>query len=263
MNRTKTAALLIIMFIATGISPESKRPATVDSKAHYISRAKLWILDSGNHQTVWFSNGNMKATGDFKRSQREGEWKFWFENGNPKGEGRYKNNLKVGFWKLYHENGTLQSEGEYRQNKKQGPWKTYYDSGALESTGSYDMGQKNGPWKNFYGSGQLFYTGIYSNGMAHGEFTYYFKNGNLYQQGSYERDVRVGKWRLCIFAMGPCDNEYYTHPSVPRTAGLPPMSQSNSPKYDTKNPSALLESLDTGPVPDNLPPSITNPAWGQ
>jgi antitoxin component YwqK of YwqJK toxin-antitoxin module len=42
-----------------------------------------------------------------------GNFEVWFENGNIEYSGNYKNNLRDGMWRIYNEDGTLKYELNY------------------------------------------------------------------------------------------------------------------------------------------------------
>jgi hypothetical protein len=142
----------------------------------------------------------------------------------------------------------------------------YYASGKVESQGTYRGGLKNGEWTSYYASGQVFYKGQYTNDLAQGVWTYYFQGGEPYQTGRYQNDVRVGDWTICIQPGGPCAKERLRSGQTPRTTRIDPASlQSDGrgqhlPGNNTSNPKALLESLDTGGVPDEVPSSVPD-SW--
>ncbi len=258
---TEVFVVSILLIACSALPGEVNRPRQVDHQAKYLERARVWLLEKKGQQHVWYADGTPKAHGDFRNNQREGYWKFYYPNGKLKGEGTFVHNLREKLWKLYYDTGALKEEGQYEKNRKEGHWKRYYPGDVLESEGDYVHGKKEGVWHNYYDNGQAFYTGTYHNDLAEGKWTYFFKNGAAYQSGSYQKDVRVGKWRVCIFPLGPCEDINYHPSATPRMAGLPPPEAGSSRARDTSNPAALLESLDTGPVPEQVPEALRKKNW--
>jgi len=78
----------------------------------------------------------------------------------------------------------------------------------------------------------------------------------LYQQGSYTGDVRTGRWKICIQPGGPCQTGAISQPKAPRRAGVRLDTGGNNLPSNTDDPSKVLESLDGGGVPDEVPPSV-------
>ena len=140
-------------------------------------------------------------------------------------------------------------------------WTFYYSSGKVESRGPYVGGLKNGEWISYYDNGQIFYKGNYQNDFAQGNWNYFFQNGQPYQTGEFRKDVRVGEWTICIQPGGPCGKEQLRSGQTPRTTHIDLNTLNGDgpqPQGDTSNPKALLESLDTGGVPDEVPSSLPN-----
>lgn len=245
-------ALLLPLGLAAG------RPSRVPAAATFHEKAKVWVLDADGKQTVWYKDGVLKARGDFRSGQREGNWQFWWETGKLKGEGAYRTNRKEGVWKFFYKTGQLKSTGQYVNNLREGTWLTYHRSGRKAAEGEYKNNYKEGLWTNYYESGQVFYKGNYRRDMAHGEWTYYFEGGKLHQKGQFRRDRRVGSWYICVFAAGPCQNQAFNNPGAPAFSGMPPAGKSSTAggPRDTSDPMKLLNSMDSGGVPDKVPPGL-------
>ncbi len=242
--------LLLFLLLAGALSANQNRPASLPEDARYVAAHKVWVLESEDHQTVWYANGTKKAEGRLHKGKREGHWVFFYANGNKRAEGSYSAGRMTGPWKLYYRSGKLQAEGEYRNNTRHGTWIIYYESGRKKSEGTYTGGIKNGPWTEYYESGNVFFKGHYVGGLAHGPWVYYFQDGSFYQSGTYTEDVRTGQWKICIAPGGPCGEEVMRQSDVPRVSGLP---REGGPA--PKDPMSILDSPAPGDR-EGLPPHL-------
>jgi len=217
----------------------------------------LWVQRTAAQEGVWFASGQLKARGPLKAGQRQGNWEFFTEKGKLRARGPYEAGKMHGSWEIFASSGYLLASGAYRGGQKDGPWNYFFSSGKKESEGSYVRGKKHGPWVNYYASGQVFYRGNYEYGQAHGPWEYYFENGKIHQKGQFLSDVRSGSWYICIFSEGPCQSQSFDQPKAPRISSMPPADSKNFAR-DTSNPAAVLESMDSGPVPDKVPAGLGN-----
>ena len=252
-------ALALALWASNAAASQPSPPAGVPAGASFHEGGKVWVLEADGRQIVWYQNGLKKAEGEWRNRQREGQWQFWFESGKLKGEGGFAANLREGPWKLYTKNGVLYAAGEYRKNRREGHWKFFYAGGAVESEGPYAGGMRNGEWTSYYDNGQVFYKGQYKNDLAQGTWTYFYKNGQAYQKGEFKNDVRVGQWTICIQPGGPCGKETLRSGQTPRTTRIDLQTvEGKRLPNNTNDPKALLEGLDTGGVPDEVPSAIPN-----
>lgn len=248
-----------ILIAANHLSGKSDRPSTVSPDATYFAGTGVWVLQDGSLQTVWYSDGNKKATGNMKNHLREGEWSFWYAHGTIRATGSYLHGFRTDHWKYYHPNGKLKLEGDYKNDKRDGHWIKYYDNGIKEMEGLFANDAKNGGWTNYYENGKIFYQGHFTDNSASGEWTYYFHSGKLYQKGKYHDGIRVGKWTICISPTDPCREEYFVVSKTPARSGLAPVDQANpNLPSDTSNPARVLDALDTGPVPESVPSALSD-----
>ena len=258
-----------LLFASQAAASQPQPPKGVPATASYHAKGKVWFVENGGVQTVWYANGVKKAEGKFRSRLRQGQWSFWFPSGKLKAVGAFKDSKREGTWKLYSKKGTLRSTGNYIQNRREGQWQFFMTNGKTEeSEGLYKGGLKNGEWKSYYDNGKVFYSGQYQNDLAHGNWQYFYKNGKPYQKGQFRKDVRVGEWIICIQPGGPCGKEQLRSGRTPRTTriDLNTIQGGSRPGFtgrvnDTSDPKALLESLDTGGVPDRVPEGIPGPGW--
>ncbi len=62
----------------------------------------------------YYENGQIKAEGHYKGSNRDGKWILWYKNGQKKSEIYYKDGKYDGKWTLWHANGYKKWEGNYK-----------------------------------------------------------------------------------------------------------------------------------------------------
>jgi antitoxin component YwqK of YwqJK toxin-antitoxin module len=261
---TKATLFCLVGFIGLILASQTltalNRPSGVNSQAKYLSKAQVWVLDQNNVRQVWYKNGTLKAKGQYIQNKREKQWVFYHTTGKKKAMGSFQAGLRHGNWQFFDKSGKQTSEGSYQNNTKNGKWIYQYPSGKKQLQGNYSQGLRIGKWTNYYASSKVFYQGHYENNQPHGKWQYYFKDGTLQQQGAMVRGRRVGAWQVCIQPKGPCGTETYANPKSPRLSRL----QLKIPKkiQSTKNPAALLDSLDSGPVPDKAPKGLEKSNWG-
>ncbi|MBL8020195.1 MAG: toxin-antitoxin system YwqK family antitoxin [Leptospirales bacterium] len=245
--------LLLPVFLVAAIPPG------VNSAAKFNERGKVWVLENGGTQTVWYATGAKKSEGGFRSGHRTGSWKYYYETGAIKGEGEYSGNLKQGIWKLYHKNGKVESTGAFRNDARTGTWVFFDTDGKKSGEGEYRAGMKEGPWVFYYGSGQVSSKGSYRAGEANGFWEYFFQRGQPFQSGNFQSDVRIGTWNVCVGPAGPCGKEVYNSgltSGAPRVSGLNPAQlPSQDIKAGRNNPGAFLDSME-GEVPDKVPSSL-------
>ena len=60
----------------------------------------------------YYENGNVRFKGSYKKSERNGVWKYYFENGDLKATGKIDNNRPVGEWSIFNKKGVLLKQDE-------------------------------------------------------------------------------------------------------------------------------------------------------
>ena len=103
---------------------------TTDNKA-----SNLNVLDQR------FSNGQLKAKGQFKNGKRDSLWISYYPNGNKQSENYYSNDLLSGNTVSYYENGKLRYVGFYLEGKKHGKW-MLWDLEGKQKVIQYENGIK-------------------------------------------------------------------------------------------------------------------------
>ena len=82
-------------------------------------------LNEGQH-LVFFENGQLNQTQNWKDGKLDGEVLLYYENGKLKLKANYKNGNEEGEWLHYRSNGKLWRKYYYKDGKKDGKW-TWYD----------------------------------------------------------------------------------------------------------------------------------------
>ena len=92
---------------------------------------------------------------DIVEGIKHGKFKLYFSNGNIAASGQIDGNKNTGKWQYYYESGSLESEGIFVNDLPEGKWVWYYVSGILKEEGYYDLGKRTGIWKSFDEKGDL------------------------------------------------------------------------------------------------------------
>ncbi len=185
------------------------------------------ILEDGNKDGAWkeyYSDGKIKAEGNYENGKQTGEWKYYFETGRLEQIGRFnKQGNPDGRWKWFFENGQLLreenyhggvrdgmlteydetgkmiTEGEYVNGLEEGLW--FEITGDYLSRGSYRDGMRNGSWSGWYlfRNGQktdsvLSFTGNYIEDYPDGKHVYYWDNGKIRDEGLFVMGRKEGEW---------------------------------------------------------------------
>jgi antitoxin component YwqK of YwqJK toxin-antitoxin module len=171
--------------------------------------------------TEWFSNGQKRIEGAFKRGDPhgvfrawapghpevvrrecswlngwlEGEWKSFYPNGQPEirlslAKGRV--NGQVVHWAS---NGQKIDEFTLVDERLNGLRQKWDAQGTLLLEASYVLGREDGPFKEFYASGKPRLAAIYKDGQLEGPRSTWFENGRLETTGAYAEGNRHGLWK--------------------------------------------------------------------
>lgn len=178
------------------------------------------IDEKGNRQGKWmnfYTNGNIKSTGNYVDNERNGKWTFYYENGSTEQEGIYRNGLPDGIWTWYYESDNILKEenyfngradgesieydemgfviakGNYLNGEKEGEW--IFQIGDHKEKGIYEIGLKKGIWKAWFNNDILKFEGEYVQGMENGRHKYYYPNGTLREERFYEMGVKERNWK--------------------------------------------------------------------
>jgi antitoxin component YwqK of YwqJK toxin-antitoxin module len=89
----------------------------VFDKKTYANGQKTYDFKD-NVLTVYFKNGNVKATGKHIDGMMEGEWMFYREDGSLWQIGNLKSNEKHGRWVRYDKNNEIEYDELFDNGKK-------------------------------------------------------------------------------------------------------------------------------------------------
>jgi len=191
--------------IPEGMRREFKPDETLEKSVMYhngIITGEGNMLDDGNKDGHWkefFTDGSLKAEGNYEDGKPTGEWKYFHLNGKTEQAGRFNKQGKPdGKWKWFYDDGKLLREENYRNGLRDGLLSEYDEDGTLIQEGDFVNGEEDGPW--FYLTGNDFVKGNYRDGLRAGIWSTYslLKNGGktdslLMFRGNYIDDLPDGK----------------------------------------------------------------------
>jgi antitoxin component YwqK of YwqJK toxin-antitoxin module len=179
-------------FIKTGNYISYYENDTVRKSQGYYSKD----LQNG-FWTYYFSNGNIKAVGEFingdgtdisdigvPRNGRSGNWKTYFESGKISQESNWMNGVQNENSIIYYENGHIQEENNWNLGTMNGVRKKYYENGSLQEESNWVNGILNGSLKAYYSNGNPQEVSNWSNGLKNGAFKNYYESGVLKGEGT-------------------------------------------------------------------------------
>ncbi len=201
-------------------SPDGKLDSAVWYNDYGI---KLGVgqVDSNDRKTgtwkLFYDDGKLMATGEYKNDKRTGKWQFYYKNGQIQQTGYYKNGQPNGKWVWYYpdgkllrveyyvnglhdgdyyelsENGDTIVKAFYTEGELDGPW--YLQVGDFMQKGQYEFGRKVGTWKSYYyPEKKLMCIDEYQDGRRNGKHKCYYPNGRLKETGEYLDGKKNGKW---------------------------------------------------------------------
>lgn len=86
---------------------------------------------------------------------RHGKWQEWYSNGQLKMSGQYDRDKKVGQFTYWHSNGQKATEGYYEAGKHDGTWVWWHQNGQKSVTGSFEDGMLIDQWRWWAQNGKL------------------------------------------------------------------------------------------------------------
>jgi len=216
--------------VPEGIRREYRPDGTVEKSQMYhngIVTGEGNMLDDGNKDGHWkefFTDGSLKAEGNYDDGKQVGEWKFFHLNGKTEQAGKYNKQGKPdGKWKWYYEDGKLLREENYRNGLQDGLLSEYDEDGKLLQEGEFVNGEEDGPW--FYLTGDDYVKGTFRDGLrtgmwytyslqkngdkmdslvmfkgnfiddlADGRHTWFWDNGKVHDEGLYVMGKKEGDW---------------------------------------------------------------------
>jgi antitoxin component YwqK of YwqJK toxin-antitoxin module len=150
---------------------------------------------------IYDDEGHLKGKGMFdKHGRKTGIWKEFFTTGELKAEGKYKKGKRSGLWKFYYENGALEQKGYYYKGKPHKIWKYYDPNGNLIKYESYYKGRNDGPYYLFSNNGDTLVKGYFTDGER--DSTWKFVYQDKIETGTYKEGLKEGKWTRKLLANG-------------------------------------------------------------
>jgi len=218
--------------IPEGIRREYKPDGSLEKSRMYhngLVTGEGNMLDDGNKDGPWkeyFSDGSLKAEGNYddgktvgewkyyhlngkfeqtgkfnKQGKPDGKWKWYYEDGKLLREENYHNSLKDGLLTEYDEDGNVIQEGEFLNGEEDGPW--FYLTGDDYVKGTYREGQRNGMWYtyNLSRNGEktdslVVFKGNFIDDLPDGKHSWYWDNGKVHDEGFFVMGKKVGDWAM-------------------------------------------------------------------
>jgi antitoxin component YwqK of YwqJK toxin-antitoxin module len=193
----KSTQIIVFIFLSAILSQckgKNAWPKNVPEKATYHRKLNGYALKSDGYEFGWYENGNLVTKtklndfgvfdgraerydyktgvlvsfGQYKMSEKDGNWQWKFSDGKPYYEMNFSQGVrKRKFWYptiewgnengpyvRYFENGRVSEKGFYDGGNKSGDWVKYYPDTKIESKGSYLEDHKTGEWYYYYPDGR-------------------------------------------------------------------------------------------------------------
>jgi uncharacterized protein len=128
-----------------------------------------------------------------KEGKREGSWKDLYSDGKLKAEGNYKNNLREGKWSFFFNDGGIEQLGYYKNGKETGDWKWYYSTGKCWKEENFYNGLRDGISIEYDINGNILVSGSYIEGEMEGDWI--IKINDFIAKGKYVLGLKDGVWR--------------------------------------------------------------------
>lgn len=142
---------------------------------------------------LYDENGFLEGSGVVDdEGNKTGKWTFFYSNGTIKAEGNYYNNLKTGKWIYYFLNNKIEQTGDYKNDKFSGKWQWFYFDGKLLRTEYFKNGIPDGEYIEYDTEGNVVLSGLYVDGLKDGKWIE--KIGFHYEEGIYKDDLKEGEW---------------------------------------------------------------------
>jgi antitoxin component YwqK of YwqJK toxin-antitoxin module len=208
----KLKATIIAYLLIISVCASSQTGQNINLTDKQGRKQGHWIKKYPNENTMYEGNfKDDHPVGDFKRyfddqklksvliyseDGRKASATIYHSNGNIAAKGNYIDQLKDGKWQFFSEftNSYLVAEEYYSANLRNGPsLKFFHDSTIAESL-SYSNDIKQGEWMKFYPSGAVLMKTNFLKGKMNGKFEVWFKNNSIEFSGQYKNDARDGLW---------------------------------------------------------------------
>ena len=192
---------------------------------------------------IFYDDGNMKESKQFRMGKLHGEAKFFSRDGMMEKVEHFMNGIKMtgGYGALlqngntgnerffssnhhrtettHHPNGSVKTISHFYKNKYHGKQVEFYDNDVMKSCRFYFHGKKSRFYKEYYPSGKLkMRVGYNKKGQKSGNAIKFYDNDVIEEEGYYEKDLRTGSRksyypsgklrRLCSYKEGNLEGHY-------------------------------------------------------
>jgi uncharacterized protein len=167
-----------------GVSTYKKDILVKDT--YYDQNGKVISTTGGGDGTYYsknyFSTGQLRSEGNYKKGKATGEWKLYNRYGVLTGLYQYKDNALHGKIVDYFPTGEKQYEYEYKDGKLHGYYQEFYKNGKVKQEGWYQDGNREQQWLTYFQDGSLESDYYYIAGIQSGVGYDYGVDGKLYSE---------------------------------------------------------------------------------
>lgn len=159
-----------------------------------IKKSGNYVLNEKNKEWKYFyENGSIQQKGNYVKNKPNGTWEWWYRSGQKRRVEDYENGKEKGFVFEYDTTGKVIVKGEFFYGVREGIWK--YELNDYKEKGSYIGGMKTGKWRKIYiSTNKDKFKGEYINDIPIGKHIYYYSNGQIQKEGKYKDGEKEGDW---------------------------------------------------------------------
>lgn len=168
---------------------------------------------------VWYANGQLEVSGQYKDDRPEGEWLRYSEQGVLLYKSTCINGQLEGEASCYYPTGAISRRWTYKQGKPHGESIVFdmtgqkllqenvqneqrhgerfrWQQGVIVEHSHWKEGQKHGLQKSFWWDGQIMEQGHCSDGKRQGKWQRFWYGGAKEWEGEYTDDKREKRWNF-------------------------------------------------------------------
>jgi antitoxin component YwqK of YwqJK toxin-antitoxin module/Flp pilus assembly protein TadD len=135
----------------------------------------------------YYTTGQLRSEGEYKKGKQHGEWKYYFRNGKLQSEFKYADGLIQGTANEYYETGEKRYVSNYKNNDFDGYFQELYESGQVKLEGWSENGNRSQKWLSYYPDGKPETDYYYLAGDYHGKCYDYTVDGKLGSFTEYDK----------------------------------------------------------------------------
>jgi antitoxin component YwqK of YwqJK toxin-antitoxin module len=209
-NPNKTKEIIVARYKNGNIKilnkyPDSKDTSTYISKVYFANGNLAQTVEFRNSMFVnkkitYFKNQNIYQIDSlyFPQSRENGNWSGqvtrYYANGNIAQQYFVKNSKTEGLFKNYNDSGKIWEEFEVIDTIKNGVFTAYYDNGKKSYQTYYVMGKHTGMEYHFKKSGDTLDYGLYQDDKYRFPYKLWLKNGNTLVGNYFNKSETEVKW---------------------------------------------------------------------